>query len=29
VFAWNGIRRDPGKIEAIGRAFRALAGQGR
>jgi hypothetical protein len=29
VFAWNGIRRDPPKIEAIGRAFRALAGQGR
>jgi gluconate 5-dehydrogenase len=24
VFAWSGLRKDPGKIEAVGRAFRAL-----
>jgi hypothetical protein len=24
VFAWSGLRKQPGKIEAIGRAFRGL-----
>jgi hypothetical protein len=27
VFAWGGIRKHPDKIEAIGRAFRAMDGQ--
>jgi hypothetical protein len=29
VFAWGGLRKQPDKIEAIGRAFRAMgvAGQ--
>lgn len=27
VFAWSGLRRDPEKIEAVGRAFRTLRGQ--
>jgi hypothetical protein len=25
VFAWSGLRKQPGKIDAIGRAFRAMA----
>lgn len=29
VFAWSGLRKDPRKIEAVGRAFRALASGGR
>jgi hypothetical protein len=29
VFAWSGLRKDPGKIETIGRAFRALAARER
>ena len=29
VFAWSGLRKEPDKIEAIGRAFRALASRGR
>jgi hypothetical protein len=29
VFAWNGLRKQPEKIEAIGRAYRSLPGQRR
>jgi hypothetical protein len=29
VFAWSGLRKEPEKIESIGRAFRTLAGRGR
>jgi hypothetical protein len=29
VFAWGGLRKQPDKIEAIGRAFRAMADRGR
>jgi hypothetical protein len=25
VFAWSGLRKEPAKIEAIGRTFRAMA----
>jgi poly(3-hydroxybutyrate) depolymerase len=28
VFAWSGLRKQPEKIEAIGRAFRAMRGSG-
>jgi hypothetical protein len=28
VFAWGGLRRQPDKVEAVGRAFRALRGAG-
>ena len=29
VFAWSGLRREPAKIDAIGRAFRSMAAAGR
>jgi hypothetical protein len=29
VFAWSGLRKDPEKVEAVGRAFRSLSGQRR
>jgi hypothetical protein len=29
VFAWSGVRKEPGKIDAIGRAFRSIDATGR